>query len=293
MYILAGSTGHPIAKDIANALKEPLVKTTIKRFPDDELYVRIHDDIADESLLIVQTTYPDAKIIELLLWQNAAREAGAKQIITVIPYFGYSRQDKQFEPGEPISAKALAEHISLSTDRICTIDPHKEYLLDFFKKPAISCSAIPAIADYLKTKDIDFILAPDKGAQKKAEQAAKQIGCKSDYLEKRRLDGTTVEIKTKTLDITGKKVAIIDDIISTGGTMAKAIGELKKQGAKEVRVACTHGLFIDNAKKKLRNAGCTEIIATDTIKNEYSKVKTAYLLIKSLIDGETILPKNK
>lgn len=275
MFILGGTSARTIAEDISKELQQPLIEVTYKRFPDDEFYVRILDDVKGEDVLIIQTTYPDTKIVELLLMQDAAYEAGADEITVALPYFGYSRQDKKFENGEPISARAIAEHISLHADYVITVDPHKDHLLDFFNVPAYSCSAVVEIAKYLKEKDVDFVLAPDKGAKKRAQQAAGIIDCEYDYMEKIRIDGTTIKIKPKNLDAKNKNVAIIDDIISTGGTMAKSIRELKKQGAKKVSVACTHGLFVGGAKEKLLSAGCDEIISTDTIEDEFSKVKTA------------------
>lgn len=283
MYILGGTSARTVAEDISKELKQPLAKTTFKRFPDDELYVRILDNVEGEDVIIVQTTYPDTKIVELFLIQDAVYEAGANKIIIVLPYFGYSRQDKKFEEGEPVSARAIAEHISLHADYVITVDPHKERILKFFNAPAYSCTAISEIAKYLKEKDIDFVLAPDKGAKERAQQASKIIGCEFDYMEKTRIDGATVKIKPKTLDAQNKKVAIIDDIISTGGTMAKSIKELKKQGAKEVSVACTHGLFVGDAKEKLLSAGCDEIISTNTIKNEFSKVKVAPCITETVL----------
>ena len=275
MFILGGTSARTIAEDISKELQQPLIEVTYKRFPDDEFYVRILDDVKGEDVLIIQTTYPDTKIVELLLMQDAVYEAGANEITVALPYFGYSRQDKKFEEGEPISARSIAEHISLHANYVITVDPHKEHLLDFFNVPAYSCSAVVEIAKYLKEKDVDFVLAPDKGAKKRAQQAAGIIGCEYDYMEKTRVDGTTIKIKPKNLDAKNKNVAIIDDIISTGGTMAKSIRELKKQDAKKVSVACTHGLFVGGAKEKLLSAGCDEIISTDTIEDEFSKVKTA------------------
>jgi len=275
MYIIGGTASKTIAEDLSKELKVPLAETISKRFPDDELYIRIMDDISGEHVVIVQTTYPDPNIIELFLLQNAVEEAGAKEISVVIPYFGYARQDTKFKEGEPISAKAMANLISLSADRVITVDPHKEYILDFFSTSAFSCSAITELAKYLKKKNVDMVLAPDKGALERAKQASQIISCDFDYMEKTRIDGTTIEIKPKKLDTKNKNVAIIDDIISTGGTMAKSIQELKKNGAKNVFVACTHGLFAGNAVKKLTSAGCNEIISTDTIKSKFSKVKIA------------------
>jgi len=282
MYIIGGTASKSVAEDLSNKLKVPLAEIISKRFPDDEMYIRILDDIAGQDVVIVQTTYPDPNIIELFLLQNAVEEAKAKSITVVIPYFGYARQDTKFKDGESISAKALANLISLSADKVITVDPHKEHILDFFSTSSVSCSAVPELAKYLKEKNIDMVLAPDKGALERAKQASKIIGCDFDYMEKTRIDGTTIEIKPKSLDAQNKNVAIIDDIISTGGTMAKSIKELKKYGAKNVFVSCTHGLFAGDAIKKLTSAGCNEIISTDTIISNYSKVKISPCIAKIL-----------
>jgi len=280
MCIIGGTASKTIAEDLAKELKVSLVKTISKRFPDNEFYVRIMDDVRKKDVIIVQTTYPDPNLVELFLLQNAAEESGAKTITVVIPYYSYARQDTKFQDGEPLSAKAIANLISLTADKVITVDPHKEHILDFFSTSAQSCTAIPEIAKYLKNKKIDMILAPDKGALERAKQASQIINCEFDHMEKTRIDGTTVEIKPKNLDVQNKNVAIIDDIISTGGTMAKSIKELKKQGAKKVYVSCTHGLFAGEAIKKLSTAGCDEIISTDTIKSRFSKVKIAPAIAK-------------
>ena len=282
MYILGGTSAKNLATNLASRLKQPLLNVTYKRFPDDEFYVRLLDDIAGQDVLIVQTAYPDPKIVELFLMQDAVYDAGAKKITVILPYFGYSRQDKKFEDGEAISARAIAQHISMCADCVITVDPHKEHILKFFTVPAYSCSAVGSIAQYLKEKHVDFILAPDKGAKERAREAASLIGCEHDYLEKTRIDGTTVKITPKTLDAQGKHVAILDDIISTGGTMANSIKELKKQGAKTVLVACTHGLFIGDAKEKLLSANCDEIISTDTIETEFSTVSVADCITQTI-----------
>ena len=283
MYILGGTSAKNVAENLAKRLRQPLLHAIYKRFPDDEFYVRVLDNIAGEDVLIVQTAYPDQKIVELLLMQDAVHDAGAKKITIVLPYFGYSRQDKKFEDGEAISAQTIAQHISLRADCVITVDPHKEHIVKFFTVPAYSCSAVSTIARYLKEKHVDFILAPDEGARERAKQAAALIDCEYDYLEKTRIDGTTVKITPKQLDARGKHVAIIDDIISTGSTMSNSIKELKKQGAKSVSVACTHGLFIGGAKEKLLAADCDEIISTDTIETEFSKVSVAECIAETLL----------
>jgi ribose-phosphate pyrophosphokinase len=275
MYVIGGTASKTVAEDLAKELDVPLANTISKRFPDDEFYTRIMDDISGEHVVIVQTTYPDPNIVELLILQNAVDEADAKEISVVIPYFGYARQDTKFKDGEPLTAKAMANIISLNANRVITVDPHKEHILDFFSTSAFCCSAVSELAKYLEKKNIDMVLAPDKGALERAKEASKIIGCDFDYMEKTRIDGSTIEIKPKNLDAQNKNVAIIDDIISTGGTMAKSIQELKKHGAKNVFVACTHGLFVGDAVKKLNSAGCNEIISTDTVESEFSKVKIA------------------
>ncbi len=278
MKVIGGSTSKETAGELASLLHVPMVESITKRFPDGELYLRIMSDVSGDDVVVVQNTYPDSSIIELLLLLNAVREAGGGRIITVIPYLGYARQDRRFNEGEPVSAKAIAEAISVNADEVITIDPHKDYILDFFDIPSRSVSAVPLIADYLKDLNIELVLAPDKGALSRVEEAASILNCEYDYLEKTRVDATTILLSPKKLDVEGKKVVILDDIISTGGTMAKAIEELNKQGAEEVYAACTHGLFIGNAVEKLKSARCVDIVATDTLPNPFSKVKTASLI---------------
>jgi len=279
MYVIGGTASKTVAMDLSRELDVPLANTISKRFPDDEFYIRILDDISGEHVIIIQTTYPDHNIVELFLLQNAVEESGAKEISIVIPYFGYARQDTKFQEGEPISAKAMANLISLNADKVITVDPHKEHIIDFFSTSAFSCSAVPEIAKYLREKNIDMILAPDKGALQRAKQASEIIECDFDYMEKTRIDSSTIKIKPKKLNAKNKNVAIIDDIISTGGTMAKSIQQLKKHGAKNVFVACSHGLFAGDAVKKLVNAGCSEIISTDTVQSDFSRVKIAPCLL--------------
>ena len=282
MKLIAGSASKQLAFNLASSLKKKLIETKIERFPDKEVYIRIVDNIKNEEITIVQTTYPDEHIIELFLLLDAVKRSGAKKVTTIIPYFGYARQDKQFKEGEPISAAALARIISSLSDIVITVDPHKEHILDFFSIPAKSVSAVPSISSYIKNKQIDFVLAPDRGALNRAKKAANILNCDVDYLEKTRIDGNTISIAPKKLDAKGKTVVIIDDIISTGGTMAEAIKQLRNQEVKKIYVACTHGLFAGKAIEKLQKAGCDEIIATDTIQTQFSKVSVASVLSEIL-----------
>ncbi|UCF07799.1 MAG: ribose-phosphate diphosphokinase [Thermoplasmata archaeon] len=274
MIVVPGSASQSLSGALAKALGVSLANVESTRFPDTECYVRIHENLDGEEVILVQTSFPDEKIIELFLLQDAVLEFAVKSLTTVVPYFGYARQDKRFNMGEPISARTLAKHLQLSSDSFITIDIHEEKILDWFDIPARNLSGMPQLGAYLKNLEPEIIIAPDKGALGLAEMAAEIMGCRWDYLEKTRIDGETVEMKMKNLDVSGKKVAIVDDIIATGGTIVKATEQLKSQGALEVHAACTHGLFTKNAIRRLKNV-CDSVISTDTIENETSAVSVA------------------
>lgn len=275
MKVIAGSSSQRAAKELAGALGADLVGLERKVFPDGEVYVRMLDRVRDEHVVIVQSTYPTSSLVELLFLEEAAHDQGASEISVVVPYFAYSRQDRVFQEGEIVSAKAVAELIELKADRFVTVDPHKEHILGFFGIEAHGVSAVPLLAKALETRGVDTVLAPDKGALDRAQFAAKCLGADFDYMEKTRLSGTEVVMKAKSLDVKGKTVAILDDIISTGGTIATASVELKKQGAKRVIAACTHGLFLNGALDRLRGAGCDEVLCTDALETTVSGVGCA------------------
>ncbi len=281
MIVVSGSASMSLSKSLAEELGVKLANVESRRFSDDECYVRIKEDLNGEEVILVQTTYPDHKIIELFLLQDAISEFEVDRLVTVIPYYGYGRQDKKFNVGEPISAKTLARHIQLSSDSMITVDIHEEGILDWFDIPALNISAMPQIGTYLKDLKLEKIIAPDKGAQDLAKAVAESTGCDWDYIPKKRIDDDHVEMDTKNLDVSGKKVAIVDDIIATGGTIAKAVEKLKSQGAKQVYAACTHGLFAKDSLSKLQKV-CEQVISTDTIENESSVVSAAKGLAKAI-----------
>ena len=267
MYVVGGSASPSLSKELAKSLKAKLAKVEIKRFPDDECYVRVDEELADEDVFLVQTSWPDRNIVELLLLQDAIKEFDVSSLTTVVPYFGYARQEKQFKPGEPISARALARMIQLNTDEFITVDVHALSVIDWFEGiPAKNVAAYPQIGRHLKNKGIELILSPDEGRASNAKRVADVVNCEADYLVKERLDGDTVRMTPKSLGVKGKKVAIVDDIISTGGTIVKAAEQLKMQGAAKILAVCTHGVFAGNAIPKLE-AVCDEVCTTDTIEN--------------------------
>lgn len=284
MFVVGGSASKGLAGELSKCLKAKLAKVEIKRFPDDECYVRIDDDLDDQDVFLVQTTWPDKNIIELFLLQDAIREFDVSSLTTVVPYFGYARQDKQFKPGEPISARAIARLIQSGTDEFVTVDVHAPSVIDWFEGiQARNVAAYPQIGKHLKGKGIDLILSPDEGRADNAKRVADVVNCEADYLVKERLDGETVKITPKRLDAKGKKVAIVDDIISTGGTIVKAAEHLKKQGAARIYATCTHGVFAGNAIPKLM-AACDEVCTTDTIENPKTCITVAPEIARIVTD---------
>jgi ribose-phosphate pyrophosphokinase len=240
------------------------VRTEFKRFPDGEGFARLLDPVRGADAIIVQSTAPDASLVELLLWQDAVHEAGAKSITSVIPYYAYARQDRSFQSGEAVSSRAVAKAIGAGTDRIVTVDIHKRTILDFFGGKAHGVTAVPQLAAKLGEWGVDAVLAPDKGARERAAAAADLIDVPIDHLEKTRLSPTEVKMAAKELDVKGRRVAIIDDIIASGSTMLMAAQQLKKQGATHVYAACTHGLFTGNALPRLLSDGIDRVLCTDT-----------------------------
>jgi len=278
MKVVGGFASVALARAIARELRVAGVDVAFEKhpggFPDGERYVRLLAPVAAEHVILVETTHPDPMIVELLLLADAVRDAGARRITVVVPYFGYGRQDKRFLDGEAVSAKTIAKHIAVDCDELLTMAiPANPELLRTFPLPTREVSGMAAIGRYLKSAKVDVILAPDEGALRLAKEASSVAGVPFDFLVKERLDSYTVKIEPKALAVRGKSVAIVDDVISTGGTIATAARELRAQGARRVIAACVHGLFVGPAEANLK--ACDEVIATDTILSPYTKVSVA------------------
>lgn len=281
MKVLGGSASPLLTTRLARELDVAQGKVDTKRFPDGECYVRIHDDLEREDVILVQSTRTDMDVIELLLLQDAIQEFRVRSLITVVPYFGYARQDKLFNKGEAISSRALIQAIQRNTDTILLVDVHNLMILTYFDIPVENISGMLQIANYLKDAGAEMVLSPDEGSVSRARIVGQIIGTSVDYLEKTRIDGETVKITTKMLDVYRKRVAIVDDIIATGGTIVEAAKQLKDQGAREVIAACTHGLYAQGALEKLEKVVDT-IVSSDTIENETSAVSVAPELAKAI-----------
>jgi ribose-phosphate pyrophosphokinase len=292
MKIILGPTSKELGEKIAELLNTETVTVAFKKFPDGESYIRLEGRIQDEEATIVQTTCPpqDTAIIQLMLIADAAKRNGAKKVTAVVPYLAYSRQDKAFLQGEPISIETIARALKVAgIDNLITVNVHQENVLAKFPFPAKNLSAIPLLAEYFKQKGFtkSFALAPDKGAIHIAEEARKFLGGEYGYLEKQRDRYTgQVSVEKKTFDIKGKRVIIFDDIISTGGTIVAAAKIVKELGVEKVYVACVHPLLVGDAEKRILESGVKEIVGTDSIPSHVSKVTLAPLIRNELTDAK-------
>ncbi|KCZ71463.1 ribose-phosphate pyrophosphokinase [Candidatus Methanoperedens nitroreducens] len=274
MNIIGGPASQLLAGRVSEILEYNLPISEYRRFPDGELYTRVLDDFdVTHDITIIQSTVSDSDFISLLQLIDACSEAA--RINVVIPYMGYARQDKRFKRGEPISARAMAR--AIKADRVFTINIHSQSILDYFDAEAVNLDATPMIGEYIKNLKFKnpLIIAPDDGAIPLARSAASNLGIDYDFLEKTRISGEAVSIKPKSIEVRGRDVIIIDDIISTGGTMAETISLLRSQGAREVFAACVHPVLSNSAILKLFKAGVRGIIATDTLDKGVSVVSVA------------------
>lgn len=280
--IISGSASQSLAAAVAAATNRPLAPVSFDRFPDGELLTTIVDT-RDDAVIIAATISSDTHI-ELLQLQDAAREAGATTITTVLPYMGYARQDTAFEPGQPISARAVARAISTQTDRVLVVNPHAPAVCEFFDAPTEPLDAAGQLADPLPdTLDAPLFLAPDANALSLAETVRDAYGTgATDYFEKTRLSGSEVDIAPSDTAVTDRDIIVVDDIIATGGTMSEAISILHDRGASRVYATCIHPLLAKDARARLARAGVEAIYGTDTIERAESVVSVAPVIADAL-----------
>lgn len=302
--IIGGSSSQDLAASVARELGEKLCYVETRKFPDGERYLRISESVENEEVTVIQSTgYPqDENLMELIFMIANLKDLGAKKIRVVVPYMGYARQEKRFNPGETISAKIVCEMIeSAGADEFITFNIHEKCVLDFFNIPARNISAMPDIADYLNKKFFKkedakpLIIAPDKGAYGFAQEISEIIGCDCTYLTKVRLGPDKVETKivdvrcdsesenTVNVDsVKGMHAIIVDDIIATGGTIVNAINILKQYGASSVDVCCVHPILTNNGATRIYAAGANKIIGTNSLSSDTSRVSIASSIADAL-----------
>ena len=278
MKVISTESSQILAARIAGILKSDIVDVKFSRFPDGELYLRTA--CPDPDMLVIGSVTSNDALVQLLLLIDACE---GSSISLVIPYMAYARQDKQFNQGEPLSARAVARVLSQNVERVITVNIHEEDVLRHFMAPATNLTLAEEIGEYIRRLDLTapLILAPDEGAWKFACDIAAVGDWDSDHLEKTRFSGENVSMAPKNLAVNGRDVVIVDDIISTGGTLATATSMLYAQGARVIHAMCVHGVMTGGAYTHLISAGIRDIVCSDTIERACSR----YTAARRISDG--------
>ena len=285
--VVGGNASKDLAKRIARRLKAKYVDVDTRTFPDGESKITFRHNLKKSVVLIVQSTYPpvDTNLLQILSIISEVKKISSK-IYAIMPYMGYARQDRQFLNGEIATMSVVAKMLQAAgAKKAITVDIHSKTALRHFKIPTENVSAIPELAKYLKKLKLKnpIVVSPDTGGSLRAKKFADIL--KSDFitLKKSRNRKTgKVSIQSTKADVKGKDLIIVDDIISTGGSIVKATQFLKKQKCKRVFVVCTHGLLVGDAEKNIKKAGVTQIISTNTIPRSISKVDVSGVIAQAV-----------
>lgn len=290
--IFSGSANTEFAKKVAKRLDCNLSDAGIKRFSDGEISIQIGESVRGKDVFIIQSTCAPANdnLMELLILSDALKRSSANSITAVIPYFGYSRQDRKAAPRVPISAKLVADLMQTAgIDRVATIDLHAGQIQGFFNIPVDNLYGSIIFNDFLRQRDLSntVVASPDVGGIVRARAVAKALNLDLVIVDKRREKANESEVMNVIGDVANKDVIIVDDMIDTAGTIVKAADVFKKQGAKSVIACCTHPVLSGKAYDRIENGALDELIVTDTIPltKEISKIK---ILSVAPIFGEVI-----
>lgn len=269
--LLLSGTAHPeLAEAISNELDQPLVDADVRRFPDGEIDIKVNEDLRGRDAFVIQPTCPpvNENWIELLLMIDTLKRASAGRITAVMPYYGYARKDRKDEGRVPISAKVVANTLVASgCDRVMTLDMHAAQIQGFFDIPVDHLYARPVLLEAVRKLSIEdpVVVTPDVGGTKMARAYAKRIGADLAIVDKRRISGSEIAIEHVIGEVDGRNVVIVDDMISTGGSIAEAAGVLRKAGAKSIVIAVSHAVLAGPATERLDAAPVDKILVTDTI----------------------------
>ena len=296
MKIVAGNSNVPLAQDIANYLHQDLVKSTVKRFADNEIFVEIEENVRGQDMYVVQSTsYPaNDHMMEMLILIDALRRASANSISVVIPYYGYARQDRKPGPRTPITAKLVANLITeAGADRILTLDLHAAQIQGFFDIPTDNLFAAPEIARDIKAMNLKnglVVVSPDVGGVVRARGLAKRIDASLAIVDKRRERPGESEVMNVIGEVTGKSCILVDDIVDSGGTLVNAAQALLEMGASDVRSYITHGVLSGTAVERIKKSKLKELVITDSIQptKDVLAAKNIRVLTVAPLIGEAI-----
>lgn len=290
--IFSGSSNLNLTKSVSEISKIPLGKIDLGQFSDGEIDVWVEDDVNNSNVFILQSNaFPvNDNIIELALIADALRRSGAAKITAIIPYFGYSRKEKQSRRGEPISAKVIADLITNSgINKVICLDLHADAIVGFFDVPVIYLSALEILAKKLLEEKLTnaIVVAPDVGGVKRARNFASILNAPLAVIEKHRQTNSRdkMEVLSISGEVSGDTAIIIDDVISTGGTIIQSANALKEKGVKRIIVCATHGVFAGDAIKNLKASPVDKIIVTDSIPQKITTDKIELVSVAGLIAG--------
>ena len=285
--VIAGNTSKGLGKRVAKRLKATFIPAETTIFPDGESKITLKKIPKKGVILVVQSTSPpvDTNLLQLLSMVSQARKFSSK-IYAVIPYMGYARQDRSFLGGEIITISVVAKMLKTAgAKKIIVVDIHSKIALKHFKIQVENVSAIPKLVNYFKRIKLKnpLVVSPDAGGSSRAKEFAMQFDSNFTSLKKYRNRKTgKVKIQSSKMDVKNRDIILVDDMISSGGSIIKATQFLKKQGAGRIFVACSHAILINDAEKKIRKAGVREIVSTNTISGRSAKVDVSDIIAKSI-----------
>ncbi len=291
--LLTGTSNQKLAKEVSDYLNIPLSDAIVSRFSDGEVRVQINESMRGEDVFVIQSLCPpiNENIMELLLILDAIKRASASRITAVIPYYAYARQDRKDKPRVPISARLLADLITVAgAQRVVVVDLHSPQIQGFFNIPVDNLHALGVLYDYLKDK-VDgetVVVSPDAGGVEMARLLANKIGCPIAISYKRRPEPNVAEVLDLIGDVKGKRAIIVDDIIDTAGTVCAASELLLSRGASRVDVVATHGLLSGSAVERLRKSPVEEVVITNTIPAEHKNLEKLKVVSVAPLIGEAI-----
>jgi ribose-phosphate pyrophosphokinase len=296
LSIISGRSNKQLAMAAARAAGTELRPCEIRTFSDGELSVEINANVRGHDVFVIQSTSTPGNdhLMELLIIMDALRRSSAERVTAVVPYYGYGRQDRKTKPRVPITAKLVAELlVSSGANRVLTMDLHAGQIMGFFNVPVDNLYARPVMLRYMKDKyspDDLVIVSPDAGGVARARAFAKRLNVNLAIIDKRRVNPNEVAEMNVVGDVKGKVAVLIDDIVDTGGTLAKGADALIEAGATEVLACCTHAVLSGAARKNLKNSRLSKLIVTDTIQQTISPEDSEWLVQLSVgqIIGEAI-----
>lgn len=294
MKIFTGNANPELAERIARYLKVKLGEIEIKRFPDGEIFVKIKENIRGRDVFIIQSICrpPNENLMELLIMIDATKRASAARITAVLPFYGYARQDRKDQPRVPISAKLVANLlVAAGANRLLTVDLHAQQIQGFFDIPVDHLYAAPVIVSYLREKNLPnpVVVSPDTGGVAAAYAYSQMLECGLAVVAKQRRSPSEVDAFTLVGDVKGCTAIMVDDLITTAGTLCSAASILEEHGAKDIYAAVTHAVIVPAGINRLKQSSIRELVVTDTVPlNESSGFPIVSLSVADLL-GEAIL----